>query len=194
MEDNEYTLEQMRADYQALKDNFSKQEIINDRLLREAMKSKVRNVRSKLIISIACGVFTILASPFVFHYNPVINASWWFIAGTIILMGLCIFLDLKYKNKMQGSDLSHCDLLTFAKEVKATKDHYKNWTKWGIILGTAWAAWLCIEVWCHSTEPELAIGTIIALAAGLIIGGSVGTLMNKSIIRNCEDIIDQIES
>lgn len=194
MENSDYTLEQMRADYQALKETISKQEIINDRLLREAMKGKVRSIRGNIAISIACGTFVILMAPFVFHYNPVVNASWWFIAGTVILMALCIFLDWKFNHKMQGSDISTCDLLTFAKEVKDTKNHYKAWTKWGVSLGILWAAWLCIETWCHSSEPEIALSMIIGVVAGLIIGGFIGLRMNRSIIRNCDEIIAQIES
>lgn len=194
MENSEYTLEQMRTDYQALKETLSKQEIINDRLLRETMKCKVKNIKSKVAISMACGICVILMSPFVFHYNPVVNASWWFIAGTDILMATCLFLDWKFNHKMQDTDLSHCDLLSFAKEAKETKSHYKNWIKWGFILGFVWALWLCAEVWSHSSEPKLAMGMIVGIIVGLIIGGAAGLKMDRAIIRNCDEIIDQIEA
>lgn len=194
MENNDYTLEQMRVEYQALKDTVSKQEIINDRLMRETMKSKVRGIKSTLLISMACAIVVILISPFVFHYNPVINASWWFIAGTDIMMVSCLFLDWKFNHKMQDTDLSHCDLLSFAKEAKVTRSHYKSWTKWGFVLVTIWVLWLCAEIWCHSSEPKVAKFMIAGVFAGLIIGGITGLKMNKTIIRNCDEIIAQIES
>lgn len=193
MEDNSYVLEQMKSEYQTLKETLAHQEIINDKLMRETMRLKVRSMRSTITISILCGIFVILAAPFVFHYNPTVNASWWFVAGTVLLMGFCIFLDWKYNHKVQNANLSTCDLLTFSKNVQEMKKHYRDWTKWGIMLGLAWVIWLGIEAWSHSTNLKLTTSLIAGVSIGFIVGSVLGLRMNSRIIRTCDEIISQIE-
>lgn len=193
MEDKDYTLEEMRAQYQALEETLAKQEIINDRLLRETMKTKVRSIRSTATVSVICGLFVIITAPFVFHYNPVVNASWYFVAATELLMTFAIFLDWKFNHKVQSSNLKSCDLLTFSRHVKELREDYSGWLKWGLLLGTLWASWLCWEVWQNTAEPKLAIAMITGLLIGLITGGIVGWRMTRRIINTCDDIISQIE-
>lgn len=194
MENNDYTLEQMRADYQALKDSLARQEIVNGRLLRDAMRSKVSSIRARSLVSILCGVFVILAAPAVFHYNPVMKASWWFIGATEILMAACIFFELKFTHRVNSADLTSCDLLSFSKDVKKLRQNYKDWIKWGVTLGIAWAGWLCTEVWMNSTEPKLAIAMIIGLGGGLLLGMVLGLKLNKDVTKACDEIISNIES
>lgn len=194
METNDYSLEQMRSDYSALKNELDKQEIINDSLMRDVMMTKIRSIRSLASVDVICGIFVIVASPFVFHYNPVINASWWFVGGTVALMAFCIFLDWKYNHKVQSTDIASSDLLTFSKSVRELKTKYKDWVKWGLLLGILWASWLGLEVWFNSEEPKLAISMLVGIAVGLVAGGLIGWRMNRRIIQNCDDIISQIEN
>lgn len=194
METNDYSLEQMRSDYSVLKNELDKQEIINDSLMRDVMMTKIRSIRSLASVNVICGIFVIVASPFVFHYNPVINASWWFVGGTVALMAFCIFLDWKYNHKVQSTDIASCDLLTFSKSVRELKTKYKDWVKWGLLLGILWASWLGLEVWFNSEEPKLAISMLVGIAVGLVAGGLIGWRMNRRIIQNCDDIISQIEN
>lgn len=183
----------MRADFDALKDTLSRQEIVSDRLLRETMRGKVSGIRNRSIVSIACAVFVILASPLVFHYNPSINASWAFVAATDVLMFFCIYMDWRFRRNVQRTDLSCCDLLTFSKDVRKLKADYKGWMKWAVILAALWLAWLSHEVWVNFEEPKLAIVMIAALAVGFVIGAVIGCLMNRQTVKACDEIIKNIE-
>lgn len=193
MEENNYTMEQMRADYQALKESIDKQEIINDRLMRETMRSRVSTIRNKTMVSVMCGVFVMLFAPFIFHYNPVIRASWWFIGGTEILMVISLFFSWKFNHKVQRTDLSSCNLLEFCKDVKKMKADYIGWIKWGLLLSFAWGGWLFGEVWAHSEEPKLAIFMLCGLGFGMILGLIIGLRILNKVIGTCEDIIFSIE-
>jgi len=193
MEGNNYTLEQMSADYQALKDKLENQEIVSDRLLRETMRSKRSSIRSKAAISVVCGLFVIISAPLVFHFNPMVNASWWFTGATEVLMAFCIYLDWKFNSKVQGTDLSSCDLLTFSKDVRKLRSDYRDWIKWGMILGSAWIIWLDLEVWFKSGNPKLALCFIMAITLGFVVGMIIGLRMNREIVRTCNEIIDNIE-
>lgn len=182
----------MRSDYQNLKDVLAKQQIINDRLLRETMRGKVGVIKSKTIISVVCAIFVILMAPFVFHYNPMINASWVFIIATELLMIFCLYKDWSIGHKVKSADLASCDLLTFSKDVKELKKKYRNWTKWGLTIGVLWAIWLCAEIWFKSEEPKLAIPMLVGIVVGLILGMLFGLKINSQVIQACDDIIDQI--
>lgn len=193
METNDYTLEQLRSEYEILKKMVENQEIVNDKLLRDTMKSKVKNIRNNIGISVACGVFVVLSAPIVFHYNPVIQASWWFVAATELLMTLCLYMNWKFNHEVQSSDLGNCDLLTFSKKVRKMKENYKNWIIWGLSLALVWGGWLCLEVWNRSTDHKLSIAMITGLIIGLIAGGICGYRIHRKIIRTCDEIIGQIE-
>ncbi len=192
MMENDVTLEQLNSEYQVLKAMLSKQEIVNDRLLRSTMRNQVRDIRKTVSLNVICAVIVMLMAPS-FHYNPVINASWYFVAGTEILMAFCAFMDWKFNHVVQNTDLSSCDLLSLSKNVQKLKSDYLGWEKWGIILGFLWAVWLMIEVWRHSTNSALAISFSVGVALGLVAGMIVGYRMDQKIVRICDEIISQIE-
>lgn len=194
MEENNYTLEQMRADYQQLKEALEHQEIINDRLMREAMGSKVRSMRGTVWASVACGIFVFIGAPFFFHYNPVLNASWAFTITTMLLMAFCIFLNWKFNHKVQGTDLSSCDMLTFSKNVREMKESYAGWIKWAFIIIIPWIGWLIFEVFRNVDDAKMAIPFVVGLLVGALVGGIIGLKMDRKIIRTCGEIISQIEN
>jgi len=194
MEDNNYSLEQMRSDYQSLRSNLEKQEIINDRLLREVTRTKVSKIRGRAGISIGCAISVMILAPFVFHYNPAVNASWTFISFTELLMAFCLFIDWKFNRKVQSANLTDCDLLSFCKDVKELKKRYQDWLKWGIMLASLWLIWLILEVWFRSDMTREALPMIVGMVVGFLAGGLIGTGMNRKVIRTCDEIIDNLEN
>lgn len=186
-------MEQMCSEYEMLKERLSSQEIINDRLMRETMKSKVGSIRSTVRFSVICALFVMISTPFVFHYNPVVRASWLFVIATELLMVMCLFLDWKFNHNVQNTDLACCDLLTFSKNVRKLRSDYKEWMKWGILLGFLWGGWLCAETLTHSAEPKAALAMVLGLSVGLVTGCFIGYRMDKRIIATCDDLISQIE-
>ncbi len=194
MEETIETLEELRADYQTLKESLAKQKIVSDRLMRQTMALKVKNMRSTVNVGVTCAALVILLSPLIFHYNPAVNASWYFVAGTVVLMLLCIWLDWKFNHKVQNTDISSCNLLTFSKHVRELKSSYGNWLKWGIGFALIWFGWLSAEVWMNTENPKMAISMITGLLCGGVVGGLIGNRMRLNIIKTCDEIISQIEA
>ena len=194
MEETIETLEELRADYQTLKESLAKQKIVSDRLMRQTMALKVKNMRSTVNVGVTCAALVILLSPLIFHYNPAVNASWYFVAGTVVLMLLCIWLDWKFNHKVQNTDISSCNLLTFSKHVRELKSSYGNWLKWGIGFALIWFGWLSAEVWMNAENPKMAISMITGLLCGGVVGGLIGNRMRLNIIKTCDEIISQIEA
>ena len=184
-------LEQLNADYQLLKKKFDTQEIVNDRLIRSAMKSNVDGIRKVTAVSSACGVAVILISP-IFHYG-LSKTSWAFVAATVVMMLVCIFFEWRNTRKTFKSNIASCNLLEFAEKVKALKAGLNKWLKIGIPMCILWIAWLFIEIFSHAEDKKLAFFFAGGCLVGAVVGGFIGLKMNRSLIGRCDEIISQIK-
>lgn len=186
-------LEQLRSDYELLKSKIDSQEIVNDRLLRQTMKSNVRNIDRVTLVQNIAAVIVIICAPLIFHYNPIVNASWWFVAGTVVMMLVCIFFNWKYNHKVSNANLANCDLREFVTNVKYLKDKWKGWIKWGVTMLVIWFGWLVVEVLMHSEDKILSYSIIIGMLLGGVLGGILGMRMQRKVIENCDEMISQID-
>ena len=140
-------------------------------------------------ISVAASIFVII---WAVAYIPNEGFSWWFAGATVLMMLVCDFFTWKYHKDVNAKTMSG-DLLTVAKVMKQLRDNYKKWLKYSIALISIWFVWLSIEFCIQLNDWRLAVVMIIALLIGLAIGGFIGLKMHNSVIRNAEEIIQQIE-
>ena len=190
---NSPELEQLKEEYAILKNKFSQQEVINKRLLRETMRQKVRGINNIALVSSLCGVFVVLVSPFAFHYNPVINASWIFVAATDLMMLACIYFNWKYNHKLNDTNLSNCDMKEFAKNVQYTRNKWHNWVKIAIPMVIVWAGWLIAEILMCTDNKKAGLACICGIAVGGVLGCILGFKMNRKVVDHCDEILDQID-
>jgi uncharacterized membrane protein YfcA len=85
------------------------------------------------------------------------------------------------------------DLLTVAKVMKQLRDNYRKWLKYSIAMIAVWFVWLSAEFCIQLKDWKLALIMIIALLVGLSVGAFIGLKMHNAVIRNAEEIIQQIE-
>ena len=192
MENNEINnseLETMRAQIALLKDKLDKETIVSEKLLRDTMRHKARTINNNAWISVVASVFVIF---WALTFLPSEGFSWWFVGATILMMLVCDFFTWKYHKDVNAKTMNS-DLLTVAKVMKQLRDSYKKWLKYGIAMIAVWFTWLSIEFCIRLKDWRLAVVMIIALLIGLAIGGFIGLKMHKSVIRNAEEIISQIE-
>ena len=192
MENSEITnseLETMRAQIALLKDKLDKETIVSEKLLRDTMRHKARNINANAWISVVASIFVIF---WAFTFLPSEGFSWWFIAATILMMLVCDFFTWKYHKDVNAKTMSG-DLLTVAKVMKQLRDNYKKWLKYSIAMIAVWFVWFAIEYCIQLSDWRVAVIMIIALLIGLAIGGFIGLKMHTAVIRNAEEIISQIE-
>lgn len=183
-------MEQLRADYETLKEEFGKQKIISDELLRSVIKGKIGILDKVKRDEYIYAAIAILCSP-VFHYA--LGVPWWFVAVTIIMLLACILANWLIHREMNESNLDSLDLLAVARNVKNLKTDYLRWMKYGLVIIVLWAAALIYEAAIHSNDPQRTTTFCIGAVIGMIIGGIVGLQMDRKVIRACNDIIRQIE-
>lgn len=189
---NNDLLEQLRNDYSSIKAQLDKQEIINDRLLRKTFETKVKSIHSVAWISSIAGLFVVLISPLVFHYNPTMRLSWAFVAGTDVMMLVCITFNYLFHKNVRSPKAGD-DLLTFAKNAKKLKADYQGWLKYAVLMLTVWAGWMITEILMKSDRGAHSYIMIVGLLVGLIIGGTVGYKMDRKVMNQCDELIESIE-
>jgi len=185
-------LEALRKNYNALKEKLDKQEIVNDTILKRTFSAKVRNIHSIGISTVLLGVLVIILSPLAFHYNPAWNLSWAFVAGTDIMMLFCMFKTWQYHFHLSKPRDGE-DLVKFAGSVKEIRDKYKNWIKYAFGMIAVWFTWMAVETFTRN-DDKMAVFILISAIIGAIIGGAIGLYMDHKVIRNCDEIIADIET
>ena len=186
---NNSELETMRAQIALLKEKLDKETIVSEKILRDTMRHKARTINTNAWISVAASIFVII---WAVAYIPKEGFSWWFAGATVLMMLVCDFFTWKYHKDVNAKTMSG-DLLTVAKVMKQLRDNYRKWLKYSIAMIAVWFVWLSIEFCIQLDDWRLAVVVIIALLIGLAIGGFIGLKMHNSVIRNAEEIIQQIE-
>ena len=186
---NNSELETMRAQIALLKEKLNKETIVSEKLLRDTMRHKARTINTNAWVSVGASIFVII---WALAYIPKEGFSWWFAGATVLMMLVCDFFTWKYHKNVNAKTMSG-DLLTVAKVMKQLRDNYKKWLKYSIAMISVWFVWLSIEFCILLDDWRLAVVMIIALLIGLAVGGFIGLKMHNSVIRNAEEIIQQIE-
>ena len=183
-------LQEMREQLAALKEKLNKQEVVNDRLIRDVLSQKKKSVDKNIWFVGICGLITITIG----------NSTWsswgvssWFLIGTTVFVLVCILMTIIPHNWVKKKDIQSGNLLVAAKQVHRLRKLYKNWEIVGIILAIIWAAWLFIEFSAVIENKQILYLLIGASVVGGIIGGIIGLKISRKTIHTLDEMIQEIE-
>ena len=183
-------LEEMRAQMALLKEKLNKEEILTDSLLRQAMTGKMSTINRYKWIALFASLFALTFG----------NASWYsigmplrFLIGTSIIMVVCVVATWIIHAKMDEKDIMDGNLLEVAKNVKKLKKQYITWQRIGYPVVAVWLLWFGYELMSLDKDKEYLWGLLISCIIGGIIGGIWGHMMNRKVMRSCDELIRQIE-
>lgn len=181
---------EMREQLNLLKDKLDKETIVNDRLLREVTRQKVHRLnRNVWQEGFAC-LFVVTFGTWSF-YN--MHLSWWFIGATILMMIVCFLATLIPHSRIKMNEIMSGDLLTVAKQVRRLKHLYREWLRYGIPAVIVWMAWFAYEIICSCDNWKIGISMIVGGIIGGITGGAIGLHMHKKLLREMDELIEDIE-
>lgn len=184
-------LQEMQAQMALLKQKLDNEEIVNDRLLREVTRQRVRRLNRNVWQEGVCVLLVITFGNYAFHQ---MGCSWWFIGATTVMMLACFLLTLIPHRRVKESEIMQGDLLTVAKQVRRLRKIYKDWLRIGIPMVVLWFVWFLVEVYFQHTDSLfIFIFTAIGTAAGGTVGGIIGGRMHRKLVREMDEIIAQIE-
>ncbi|MCI6895024.1 MAG: hypothetical protein MR850_09560 [Bacteroidales bacterium] len=186
--DNSFELQQLKEQFNILNRSLNNQQIINERLIRASIESKVRNINSdgRKIMAIAIlGIIAIIAD----HY--LVNWSWLFTAVTIVFLLVAVLYNIYFRLGINNADALNADLIDMRLRTLRFKKMQSRWLWFSIPFLVVWLTWLLYETLNMIYDP---IPTIIGAAIGLVLGLAFGIKQYQRTQRQAKEIISDIEN
>ena len=183
---------EMREQLATLKKQLDTQEIINDRLIKEAMSSKLSSInRSAVWICVVC----LIMIPMGYLNFQRLGHSTAFCIATSMLFLICFVAIFLSHYRLRKSDIRNGNLITTYTEVARMRKIYKSWHYWSIPMLIVWFAWLEYEIYQNMAHEDLTMMFIISGSGifGGVIGGIIGLRIHKRTLRTADDLLRQIE-
>lgn len=196
MEDNTmtndlYELDDMRRQISLLKEKLDNESIINDKLMRSVMNTKVDKVDSYLLKLLIILPFTMALMYLDFAIMfPISTAC--LIATEIMLVCCGIFIYLN-KRLLASADLAGGNLVEECRKLVRFKKREIRYLYVSIPLLAVWMAWLTYELQHCGEDPEAMVFLSWGCVVGGIIGFCIGLYKFRSMIRNINEVVRQIE-
>jgi len=185
-------LNEMREQLATLKKQLNTQEIINDRLIKEAMGRKLSALNNSAIwISVVCLVMIPLGY---LNFQRMGHSTALCIATSALFFISFVSILISHY-RLRKRDIYSGNLITVYQEVSRMRKIYKNWHYFSIPILVVWFAWWEYEIYQNMAHED--ITALLAISAsgifGGIIGGIVGLRIHKRTLRTAEDLLRQIE-
>ena len=187
-----HELEQMRTQIGMLKQKLEQQAIVNDTHIRNSMKSKISDLNRTILGTIFAGIFAVIFAPVTFYVQ---GCSLIFVIATAIMLAVCLGLTIVQKiNLGSMMELSQDNLVETARKLSKVRTHYKEWYRIARPMILVWVGWMIYEmVNTIGIESPTAIGFYCGAGVGLLIGGIIGSRINRKVVRQANEILAQIE-
>lgn len=183
---------EMREQLATLKKQLDTQEIINDRLLKDAMSRKLSSInRSAIWICAIC----LIMMPLGYLNFQRLGHSTALCIATSALFFISFVSILISHYRLRKRDIYSGDLITVYQEVSRMRKIYKSWHYWSIPLLIVWFGWWEYEIYMNMAQEDLTLLLTISCSAifGGVIGGIIGLRIHKRTLRTAEDLLRQIE-
>lgn len=188
----EKNFEEMRNQFAILKNELKQQEIVNDRLLRDTMKSKNRDIDSTKRMMYGCAGICLVAFPLNYYMHT------WSLPFTIatLLMILCCTIATYYIHKpVDELNYMRDDFATVARVMAKFKKQYNDWLHYvAPVIIVPWIAWACYDLAGNKMMEGIdPIWMCLYVFFGAAIGAVIGYHYHCKAVNAAQDILDQIE-
>ena len=192
---NEYIdskeLQQMKEQLAILTQKLDKETIVNERLMRNAMKNKASWLRRKAILESA---ITLIMLPYFIWVMPgLCGISVELCVFTCFFMVLALGYDFYIHTHFQPEKFTHGNLLEARQDTLMLKRFYANWFKFiGIPFIVTFFTWFIHDITqvIHGEQLQGALGGMVI---GVVIGSFVGIYCYRKTQRTADEILEQIE-
>ena len=192
---NEYIdskeLQQMKEQLAILTQKLDKETIVNERLMRQAMKSKASWLRRKAIIESA---ITLIMIPYFIWVMPgLFGLSVEFCAFTCFFLVLALGYNYYIHTRFRPDKFAHGNLLEARQDTLMLKKFYANWLKFiGIPFIVIFLSWFVHDI-TKAIHGEELQGALYGMAVGVVIGGIIEIYRYRKTQRTADEILEQIE-
>ena len=184
-------LQEMKKQLAILTQKLEKETIVNERMMRQAMKNKASWLRKKAILE---SVLTLIMIPYFLWIMPkMAGISMEFCIFTCFFMVFALVYNYYIHTHFRPDKFVHGDLLEARKDTLMLKKFYANWLKFiGIPFIIVFISWFTHDITrvIHGEELQSLLG---GMAVGIVIGSVVGIYQYNKTQRTANEILEQIE-
>ncbi|MBO6057328.1 MAG: hypothetical protein J6P64_03800, partial [Bacteroidales bacterium] len=185
-------LDQLKAQYETLKQQFDKQEIINDRLMKSSIKrstdfyKRYRTIQFMVYpLMVIVGLLTI---KWLFGNNLSLRLFW------VTFCVICFVAELWMTKMVRFKTLENNDLLTLSNHARSFKKLYAIFVvSYAVSVTIFIVGWLISEIGSNGYLPNFG-AFIIVFCLALVAIVSLGIAEVRYKTRPCDEIIRQIEA
>ena len=188
---NSKELQELKSEFNDLKETLNKQRIVNKELLDQIRKQKTSFIGKDLTKRMSTDIITI---PMIIVICHAVGWPVWFAVAVSIWALIDLIAVLVGRKKFDTQKMLDDDVLTAAKTVKEYKRFYHLSVVVGAIPAVALVAFVLIRIYTQSaSDGNMMFPTaifIFAFLAGILL--SVKTYRKK--MEACDNLIDSLES
>lgn len=183
--------EEMKAQVSLLHKKLDNESMLNDKLMRQVMKGKVGSINTYITKIICLGLLAIVLMYFDFAILFPLSVTF-LVCTELMLVGALSFtvwnkILLGSVNMMEDNLLDVCRKLV---RFKRREIHYLYVSVPVLVL---WLGWIMYEFYVRIDDPDMAYALSISCGIGALVGFCIGIYMFRRMIRNINDVIEQIE-
>jgi len=198
MNTNNFELEEMRNQIALFKEEINKQQIVNDRLVLDIIKSKMNIFKRTIIWESALMAFIVVDFLFLGYIG---TFSWPFVAFSIL--GVLPFAVSEIINSYRSQQVPDGNLLQTSENLVKAKRSRTQKLLWGIpfiLVFCGWASYdmahhYALDMGCTNGEVPMSCwyASAIPVIFGLVVGGIAGLVWHFSLQKRSDEIIKQIK-
>ena len=160
-------LAQMNEQIKKMKEILSRQSIVNETLIKNVTRTRIKQLRSSDHAKAVMGVVGI-ASLLMLHYGMHLSLA--FTILTMIYLGTAVALSLYMSYRLKTRMQNHEDMVTVRRRMVQTKKFQVQWLFFSIPFTIAWLVWFYFEL-CAALGPEVEF-----VLMGGVVGGVLGSI------------------
>ncbi|MBR6067319.1 MAG: hypothetical protein IKP45_05910 [Bacteroidales bacterium] len=182
-------LDQLKAQYEELKQRFEQQEIVNDRLMKTAIQTNINFfTRNRKVAMI---VYPILAVLMYIYFEVMGFRAFGIIL--VVLIAICTFVELWLTRNTRQNVVDNSDLLTLSRNMQKLKTGYSIyvaiWLFVCFVFGTAFTFQYVTRQGLDGASFTNVIWALVFMGLLLLVFGIVAY---RNFVGHCNDVIRQI--
>ena len=189
MDTNAFEMEQLKDQLSLLNKKLERETIVNEKLLRDVMSSKISKANDYAWIDLALGIVAVLLFFILFISG---QCSGWFFLFTVLMLAASVIISFM-TNKVKSDDLLNEDLLEVKKKALLMKQQKrKTLFYFSIPILIVWFPLAVYDI-SYRQYPDFFWGHAIAMLVGGVIGFLIGLRMYHKMQQHVTDVLNQIK-
>lgn len=187
---NSKELQELKSEFNDLKETLSEQRIVNKGLLEHIQKQKASFIGNDLKTRM---IMDITAIPMVVIICNAIGWPMLFAVAVSIWAVLDLISVLWMRKRFNNQNLLESDVLTVAKNVKEYKKFYHLSTVIGAIPAVAMTAYIILRIYSQGASGNDMLWVVVLLIVTYLIAVLVTVRKYKKLMSSCDSLIDSLE-